>query len=448
MRNTPKSLNEELNRMKRLMSFEVDENSHDVLSENFVNEQQTRIGSQRKNITIGWGKGKTITLKKGKEDGRKELSQGETKPTKPVDEWDGFLKGDKTMVRLMNTKSKGYWETLKNSDDIIEKGFAVAALEEFINTDGTSDWKKVNLGKETTEEEIPEEGDKDPGIEITFPLQGEPSSDFFKNNEWVPTDLLKQEVQEDIITPITQLTEGKKECEGEPIAFLQDITISTSASRFRNGITESWLELSKNRNDAALNYMTEQLKGIGVLIDGDTKITQNIKGGNGDGSSGPNPGKDAEGRQYAISPDGGSTSGNLLNKNNKAEWGKIIGDVPGKNKIPHKTDAEYEKYKYCNVQLNVVINICEKDFDTDDDITILEVDNYSIQFKSSQPGLKIKLPKFKAKWEKKKKKKNHRFKLYDCFKWGKKGGKKPKGRRKFKKWKKKKGGQYKKNPGK
>jgi hypothetical protein len=36
MRNTPKSLNEELNRMKRLMSFEVDENSHDVLSENFV----------------------------------------------------------------------------------------------------------------------------------------------------------------------------------------------------------------------------------------------------------------------------------------------------------------------------------------------------------------------------------------------------------------------------
>ena len=36
MRNTPKSLNEELNRMKRLMTFNVSENSHDVLSENFV----------------------------------------------------------------------------------------------------------------------------------------------------------------------------------------------------------------------------------------------------------------------------------------------------------------------------------------------------------------------------------------------------------------------------
>ena len=36
MRNTPKSLNEELNRMKKLMTFNVSENSHDVLSENFV----------------------------------------------------------------------------------------------------------------------------------------------------------------------------------------------------------------------------------------------------------------------------------------------------------------------------------------------------------------------------------------------------------------------------
>ena len=30
------SLNEELNRMKKLMNFDISENSHDVLSENFV----------------------------------------------------------------------------------------------------------------------------------------------------------------------------------------------------------------------------------------------------------------------------------------------------------------------------------------------------------------------------------------------------------------------------
>jgi len=33
MRNTPKGLNEELNRMKKLMNFDISENSHDVLSE-------------------------------------------------------------------------------------------------------------------------------------------------------------------------------------------------------------------------------------------------------------------------------------------------------------------------------------------------------------------------------------------------------------------------------
>ena len=36
MRNTPKSLNEELMKMRKLMNFDINENSHDVLSENFV----------------------------------------------------------------------------------------------------------------------------------------------------------------------------------------------------------------------------------------------------------------------------------------------------------------------------------------------------------------------------------------------------------------------------
>jgi len=438
-----KLLIEEKDRMLKMMNFKYEDNSHDILSEQFIAEQ-THIGTKRKGLDIYWGKGKTINLRKGKSS-QEELSQGKTQPTKPEEEWDEFLKGDKKMVKLMPPKSKRYWETLKNSNDPLEKGFAVASLEEFIKTDPENKWKKVTLGKETTEEEIPEDEEgKEPGLEIVLPVAGEPSSDFFDNNEWEPTNLLQQEVQEDIITPITQLTEGKTECDGLPIAFLQDITISTSASRFRNGEIirgTNWLELSKLRNDAALNYITEQLKGIGVLIDGDTKITQNIKGGNGDGSSGPNPGKDAEGRQYAISPDGDFASGNLLNKNNKAEWGKIIGDVPGKIKTPHDTAAEYDQYKYCNIKLNVVINMCEEpDIDPDDDITILEVDNYSIKFSSRQLPLQITLPKFEFRWDKKDKKKNHKFKIYDCFKFGEK--RKAKGKNKIRKFNRNRGKQY------
>lgn len=36
MRNTPKILNEELMKMRKLMNFDISENSHDVLSESNI----------------------------------------------------------------------------------------------------------------------------------------------------------------------------------------------------------------------------------------------------------------------------------------------------------------------------------------------------------------------------------------------------------------------------
>lgn len=45
MRNTPKGLNEELMKMRKLMNFDISENSHDVLSENFV-KNANRIDEQ------------------------------------------------------------------------------------------------------------------------------------------------------------------------------------------------------------------------------------------------------------------------------------------------------------------------------------------------------------------------------------------------------------------
>ncbi len=38
MRNTPKNLNEEIMKMRKLMNFNISENSHNVLSENVINE--------------------------------------------------------------------------------------------------------------------------------------------------------------------------------------------------------------------------------------------------------------------------------------------------------------------------------------------------------------------------------------------------------------------------
>jgi outer membrane protein OmpA-like peptidoglycan-associated protein len=48
MRNTPKSLNEELNRMKKLMTFDISENSHDVLSEQDYSNVHTGKKTKKK----------------------------------------------------------------------------------------------------------------------------------------------------------------------------------------------------------------------------------------------------------------------------------------------------------------------------------------------------------------------------------------------------------------
>ena len=420
MRNTPKSLNEELMKMRKLMNFDISENSHDVLSENFVNEQnKTHIGTKRKGLDIVWGKGKTITLRKGKKNSSKEISQGETKPTKPEEGWDDFLKGDQKMVGLMSGNSKKYWGTLKNSDNGIEKGFAVAALEEFIKTDPENKWKKVTLGKETVEDSTPDDDEKEyPALTMSLPMDGKPSSDFFDDNKWAPTELLQQTVKTEIIDPVLEWLDGKKECEGVPMVYLNDITVKTSASRFRNGIKSSWLDLSKNRNDAALSYIKEQLKNVGVYIDGNTVITQEIKGENGDGTSGPNPGKNPDGRQYAISTDG--------NNDNVIE--NYTEEIINQFGAPLSTKEEYEKYKYCVVTLTLVLNDCRDiDIDTDEEIVVLEVDNYSIKFSSGQPPLKIKLPAIKWKWIKKQKNNNklNKFRRMTCdvFKRGKRKGK-------------------------
>jgi hypothetical protein len=50
MRNTPKSLNEELMKMRKLMNFDISENSHDVLSENFV--KKSTISEQTESETV------------------------------------------------------------------------------------------------------------------------------------------------------------------------------------------------------------------------------------------------------------------------------------------------------------------------------------------------------------------------------------------------------------
>ncbi len=80
------------------------------------------------------------------------------------------------------------------------------------------------------------------------------------------------------------------------------------------------------------------------------------------------------------------------------------------------------------VTLTLVLNDCEPvQPDNNDDIVVLEVDNYSIKFSASRPPLEINLPRFKWNWIKnyKNKNKQNKYRIIQCpvFKRGRRKGK-------------------------
>ncbi len=398
-----KTLNEELKRMQTLLDYKSGTSYSDTLDE------QTRIGTKRKYISFDWGKGKPITLRK-KRQGNESLEMGQLKPNLNQELWDKFLKKDGRITSKMGVDSKNIWESLKNSDKSLsdcdeecqkQKGFAVASLERFNETYKKYKWQKVELGETKREDTTPPTPPNEyPGFNISLPFSGTPSSEYFENDEWEVTDLLKKEVSEKIISVLKDAMSDFNCDDEEDRAYLDNISISTSASRLRNGESHTWLELSKKRNTSALEYITNQLKSIGVAIDGNTKINQKFDGENGDGSSGPNPPKG-----YEVSKNGshGSKIENATEEDR---------NIKGK---PYGSIEEYEKHKYCNVKLDVIINHCvDPKEEGEDEGDSLEFEDYKITFSSYRSPLTIYLPKILTNWDKKYKQKNYKKRKYSC----------------------------------
>lgn len=358
------NINEEINHMKRLMGFDIKENSHDVLSEQDYGWMSSGNKSKK---TSGYKRLKISSL-------------DFNKPSTPKENWMDFLSGDKKMVKLMGDTSKTKWVNLKGNEDFTD--FAVYALERFNSTDKIYGWNSVivkdSSSKEETEETIPDEEKQDIALPLTFPFTKKPSAPFFVDNNYETTDVFKQSVNEDIINPLKSL--DIEESTNRSKFYLNSIKISTSASRFRNtespdGKTYTFEELSKLRNDAAKNYIFNELKSIGCLIDGDTKIDQIWQGGNGDGTTGPNP------------PIGFNYSENGKEVINPKKEGS-----PKRNKYgePHADKKDYEKYKYLKVEMVITILRPEKEPEekpTDEKETEeIKSGEYVIVFTNSTPG--------------------------------------------------------------
>ena len=448
-------LNEEIDRMKKLMSFSLGETS-----DNLVVEQRGakgwRLGLKFWPGAKGLGSGGfTFSTKKGKrrhfgfqigKEGRQVVDEKGYKgkiETDPLDEeltgWKEFLATDGDMVKRMSSTSKENWVTLKEDPEHI--GYAVYSLEEFNRTFGEYKWEYVicntedGIEQEFKEMPKPPEEDKTSGdfnsisLPIEFPVNG-PSNTFFKDNEWAPTEDFAARLEQEVLGPLREIKNGLKVPEGEPVFFLEQLEIITSCSRFRNTGTAKGLtfkQLAENRNNSAKDFIIGKLKELGVVVDGDTSITQNSDGENGDGSSGPNT---PEGNYVAT--DGKELTA-LAPKTPKAEDNRSDYGEP----LTDKT--AYDDYKYCIAGMSILANTKYNPGDGDPgdeddepkmDVVIIDVPTkeYNVSFysKAKYIGFSFRLPKIFVNWNnrvKRKHKKHHLFKKkskirpIQCPKW-------------------------------
>lgn len=144
------------------------------------------------------------------------------------------------------------------------------------------------------------DGQKPNAISVPFSFAKDGAKgDVFVVNEWIISNQFKAEIDA-IVKSIKETTDKINPPSGKPKAFLDSITIESSCSTAPNGTpksspgaekyagkTISFMDLSKERANAVLEYVKTSLTAAGVLIDADTKVQIKAEGQNGDGTSGP-----------------------------------------------------------------------------------------------------------------------------------------------------------------
>ncbi len=319
----------------------ITESQYEVLL-NILNEQDRPKRQRTSAGKVGIDTG-NITLRRdtrGSETKNLDTKSGAT-TTIPEEQWDSYLAENEKKLIDYFVKQKDpmtarrFLEVKK-----IDKKFAVAFLETFLS----AKWEKVQLTKRDEKVETPPTtGTTDvfPGVKVALPTPGEPSNDFFVNNEWILTDKFKTMFAERVVNTIN---EGKSQiiaqfpnATGQTLVYLQNLTINTSCSTLPNGIPQNspgaekykngitFLQLSTERNNATRQYVLELLNQNGVLVDdiSISNITQN-----------PN----------------GTNTGNLLGTSGPT-WNSNLPDVQKRQLAP-----SYEQYKKTEVSLALSFN--------------------------------------------------------------------------------------------
>lgn len=312
----------------------------------------------------------------------------------PSSNWKSLIDGYiKKKIKIWDFKSKKIFNNVMETSPYLI--FNIAA--QINDSDANSVYKtakRVVLEEPTIETTIkPGSPGTEPDIDyIVFnpPPIKEGTSDFFADNSWVPTDSMKNYVKKYILSAVLEVIENGKKKTGEaPVLFLNNLGVSSSVSRFLNSIDNdgnsipigdnpnrmSFETLSTKRADAAVAYLKQVLSPY-VSWD-ETVITGNTKGGNGDGSSGPDPYKEAE---------------ELIKSGKFRDYASVFSS-PGFRK-------KYDPYKYTNFNMSIGIVPIKKPVPIPGEEPkpdeILEKETLKVLFfyKDTDFDFTLKLPKF------------------------------------------------------
>lgn len=273
------------------------------------------------------------------------------------------------------------WGLLKDADK--EKVYQAFLME--AGKKGYSDAEGL---KKVISDEFKEKKSKDlgrmnsPGIqafltktESVVVASDEPTPKVFK------TAIVKEDKQSEVFKPnmygangeadymegtFTEMTDNlgaifQRMLTGE-IASIKSITVYTSADRYRNtGSAEklSWGQLSFLRSQSMASVVVAMAQKSGLPADivttVNTMISLNFKGGNGDGTTGPNaPGPIKFG--YYIDEDGKSVwkdgkSRDIIQVVEVDNEGTPKGEPKDVKKSPDANKDEYNKYRYNNIEI-------------------------------------------------------------------------------------------------
>ena len=183
------------------------------------------------------------------------------------------------------------------------------------------------------------------GGTVEFPIDWNPDTNvqLYDNNLWKVSTVFQDSFKKNIVNKINLL---KEKFPNIPVSLIS-LDIQTSASRYRNtgqAAELSFQELSRYRNNSAKNEILTTLEANGVTNIKAVTPTQQYLGGNGDGTTGPNP---PEPNAYV---NGGNVKMNTTPTEPRNQFGE-----------PLSTPEEYNQYKYLKVTIRLAATLPEEE---------------------------------------------------------------------------------------